>query len=100
MNPIGVVGTVLLPASTSDMSEDHISIYEKIRNGTPLFFEVPTKQMNFFGELEGTLRETLDGIADQNVTGPLIIIAVELETSHSGKTAVHYLSEHCSCYKE
>ncbi len=85
--PIGVVGTVLLPANTSDMSEDHISIYEKIRNGTPLFFGSADKANEFFGELEGTLRETLDGIADQNVTGPLIIIAVELETSHSGKTA-------------
>ena len=28
--PIGLVGTVLLPANTMGMSEDHIVIYEKI----------------------------------------------------------------------
>jgi phage tail sheath protein FI len=75
------------------MSEEHIVIYEKIKAGIPLFFGSADKANEFFGELEGTLRESLDGVADQNVTGPLIVIAVELETTHSGKVPENFYDD-------
>lgn len=84
--PIGVVGTVLLPATSAGMSQEHIIIYDKIKAEEPLFFGSADKALEFFGGLEGTIRESLDGIADQNVSCPIIIKCVELETTHIGKT--------------
>lgn len=83
--PIGVVGTVLLPANADTMSAENKKIYEKIKANEPLFFGSADKALEFFEDMEGTLRESLDGIADQNVSGPIIINVVELETIHSGK---------------
>lgn len=83
--PIGVVGTVLLPANADTMSAENKKIYEKIKANEPLFFGSADKALEFFEDMEGTLRESLDGIADQNVSGPIIINTVELEATHSGK---------------
>lgn len=83
--PIGVVGTVLLPSTSAGMSPENIIIYDKIKAGEPLFFGSADKANDFFGELEGTVRESVDGIADQNVSGPIIIKCVELTASHVGK---------------
>lgn len=84
---IGIVGTVLLPLTTLGYSDDFITIYNKIKAGEPLFFGSADEANDFFGELEGTIREAVDGINDQNVSSPVVIVAVELETLHSGKVA-------------
>lgn len=91
--PIGVVGTVLLPANTDTMSVENKKVYEKIKANEPLFFGSADKALEFFEDMEGTIRESLDGIADQNVSGPVIINAVELELSHSGKTAEDFYDD-------
>lgn len=85
--PIGCVGTVLLPATKDGMSDEHGAIYDAIKAGEPLFFGSAAKALEFFDEMEGTLYEAADGINDQNVTCPLIVMAVELDSvNHSGKS--------------
>lgn len=91
--PIGIVGTVLLPANADTMSVENKKVYEKIKVNEPLFFGSADKALEFFEDLEGTIRESLDGIADQNVSGPVIIIAVELEVYHSGKVAEEFYDD-------
>jgi len=91
--PIGCVGTVLLSASDSNLSDEHKKIYAQIKAGEPLFFGSATKAKEFFGELEGTIREAVDGVEDQNVEGPLIIKCVELSATHSGKVAESFYND-------
>ena len=91
--PIGVVGTVLLPANADTMSVENKKVYEKIKANEPLFFGSADKALEFFEDMEGTIRESLDGIADQNVSGPIIINAVEIELSHSGKVAEEFYND-------
>lgn len=91
--PIGVVGTVLLPANADTMSVENKKVYEKIKANEPLFFGSADKALEFFEDMEGTIRESLDGIADQNVNCPIIISVVELEVSHSGKVAEDFYDD-------
>jgi uncharacterized protein len=85
--PIGAVGTVMLPLTSDGMSEEHIVVFDKIKANEPLFFGSATEAKEFFEDMEGTCREICDGIEDQNVSSPLIIIAVELDAIHAGKEA-------------
>jgi hypothetical protein len=62
--PIGVVGTVLLPANADTMTDKNKTIYDKIKANEPLFFGSADKALEFFEDMEGTIRESLDGIAD------------------------------------
>jgi len=91
--PIGVVGTVLLPANADTMTDENKTIYDKIKANEPLFFGSADKALEFFEDMEGTIRESLDGIADQNVSGPIIINTVELEATHSGKIPEDYYDD-------
>ncbi|MBE0491104.1 MAG: phage tail sheath subtilisin-like domain-containing protein [Sulfurospirillum sp.] len=91
--PIGCVGTVLLPADTTGMSEEHVAIFNKIKANEPLFFGSADTANEFFADFEGTMREAVDGIADQNVNSPLILVCVELESIHSGKVAENFYDD-------
>jgi len=91
--PIGCVGTVLLPTTDTNLSTEHKEIYAQIKAGLPLFFGSASKAKEFFGELEGTIREAVDGIEDQNVESPLIIKCVELSAIHSGKVPELYYDD-------
>jgi len=91
--PIGVVGSVLLPVNNIGLSDEDIKIYEKIKANEPLFFGSSNKALKFFASLEGTIRETLIGIDDQDVNCPIIIVAIELETTHSGKIAEDFYND-------
>ena len=76
--PIGVVGTVLLPASSDGMDDISVEVFENIKADEHIFFGSSTKAKDFFDDLPGSLREAIDGIDDQNVQGPIIIKAIEL----------------------
>lgn len=91
--PIGCVGTVLPPVDTTGMSDENIIIYNKIKANEPLFFGSADKANDFFADFEGTSREAVDGIADQNVSCPLILVCVELESIHSGKAAEDFYDD-------
>lgn len=91
--PIGIVGTVLLGANSNNLDSENKKIYEKIKANEPLFFGSADKALSFFEDLEGTIRESLISIADQNVSGPIIINAVELEQSCSGKIAEDFYDD-------
>jgi len=91
--PLGCVGTVLLPASSDGLSEEHVEVFEKIKEGEPLFFGSAAKAKEFFDDFEGTMREAVDGIDDQNVSGPLILKCVELSSTHSGKVAEDFYDD-------
>lgn len=84
--PIGLVGTVKLPATDANLSDEHKEIYQKIKGNEPLFFGSATKAKEFFDGFVGTIREAVDGIEDQNVEGPLIINAVEIGDMHDSKS--------------
>ncbi len=76
--PIGIVGTALLDGTEGDL-------YDKVTAGEPLFFGSATKALEAFKEKDGTIREALDGIEDQNVTCPLVIQVVQITESQASR---------------
>lgn len=74
--PIGIAASVLLDANV----EAEASILEKLNaDDGMLYYGSPDEALEDFKENLGTVRNALDGIADQNVNAPVVLSLVQID---------------------
>jgi len=74
--PIGIAASVLLDASV----EAEAAILEKLNaDDGMLYYGSPDEALEDFKENLGTVRNALDGIADQNVNAPVVLSLVQID---------------------
>jgi hypothetical protein len=74
--PIGIAASVLLDANV----EAEAAILEKLNaDDGMLYYGSPDEALEDFKENLGTVRNALDGIADQNVNAPVVLSLVQID---------------------